>query len=69
MKIIQKTFDKSHLVYAVLITLLFTSCSPEKTSLFNGKDLEGWKNYGTEKWYVKMVKSFVKVTQTRNMDT
>ena len=53
MKIIQKTFDKSHLIYAVLITLLFTSCSPEKTSLFNGKDLEGWKNYGTEKWYVE----------------
>ena len=22
-------------------------------SLFNGKDLEGWKIYGTEKWYVE----------------
>lgn len=22
-------------------------------SLFNGKDLKGWTNYGTEKWYVK----------------
>jgi hypothetical protein len=53
MKIFQKTLDKRHLVYAVLITLLFTSCSPQKTSLFNGKDLEGWKNYGTEKWYVE----------------
>src|SRR5688500_18594726 len=23
------------------------------TSLFNGKDLSGWKTHGTEKWYVK----------------
>lgn len=25
----------------------------EPESLFNGKDLKGWTNYGTEKWYVK----------------
>ena len=25
----------------------------EWTSLFNGKDLEGWTIYGTEKWYVE----------------
>lgn len=24
-----------------------------QTSLFNGKDLAGWKTYGTEKWYVQ----------------
>jgi len=24
----------------------------KKTKLFNGKDLTGWKIYGTEKWYV-----------------
>ena len=24
-----------------------------QTSLFNGKDLDGWKAYGTEKWYVE----------------
>ena len=24
----------------------------QKESLFNGKDLSGWKIYGTEKWYV-----------------
>ena len=53
MKIFQKTLVKSHIIYTVFITLLFTSCSPQKTSLFNGKDLEGWKNYGTEKWYVE----------------
>ena len=53
MKIFQKTLVKNHIIYTVFITLLFTSCSPQKTSLFNGKDLEGWKNYGTEKWYVE----------------
>ena len=53
MKIFQKTLVKSHIIYVVFITLLFTSCSQKKTSLFNGKDLEGWKNYGTEKWYVE----------------
>ena len=25
---------------------------PKKITLFNGKDLTGWKIYGTEKWYV-----------------
>ncbi|PWV48193.1 DUF1080 domain-containing protein [Chitinophaga sp. S165] len=25
----------------------------QKQSLFNGKNLEGWKVYGTEKWYVE----------------
>jgi len=35
----------------VLTTLAFTA--PTKTiKLFNGKDLSGWKIYGTEKWYV-----------------
>jgi len=42
----------------VLLTLLvFLICSftlPEKKkSIFNGKDLAGWKTYGTEKWYVE----------------
>ncbi len=25
----------------------------QKTSLFNGKNLDGWQIYGTEKWYVE----------------
>ena len=25
----------------------------QSTSLFNGKNLDGWKIYGTEKWYVR----------------
>lgn len=28
------------------------SATAQKTSLFNGSDLEGWNIHGTEKWYV-----------------
>ncbi|MEL6986352.1 MAG: DUF1080 domain-containing protein [Bacteroidota bacterium] len=41
-----------NLFYA-LIFLLLASCSTSKTVLFNGKNLDGWTNYGTEKWYVE----------------
>jgi hypothetical protein len=39
------------------ITLIFSSlilsnCS-NTTSIFNGENLDGWKIYGTEKWYVE----------------
>ena len=30
-----------------------TCTAQESTSLFNGKDLDGWEVYGTEKWYVE----------------
>ena len=36
--------------------MLFIGLGPvmmAQTSLFNGKDLSGWKAYGTEKWYVE----------------
>ncbi len=34
--------------------LLIAQKSTEKShSLFNGKNLDGWVNHGTEKWYVK----------------
>jgi hypothetical protein len=35
--------------------LLFSGLNAQqkKVSLFNGKDLSGWKIYGTEKWYVQ----------------
>jgi hypothetical protein len=40
-----------------IATLLFlsvlTSCTSLKTSIFNGKDLNGWKNYGQEQWYTE----------------
>jgi hypothetical protein len=40
-----------NLMFAVLV--LASSILTAQKSLFNGKDLEGWKIYGTEKWYVE----------------
>src|SRR5688572_24034880 len=42
---------KSILTATLLITLV-GSCFAQ-TKLFNGKNLEGWKIHGTEKWYVE----------------
>lgn len=42
--------------YLILfLTSLFFSCNipTETVSLFNGKNLDGWIIYGTEKWYVE----------------
>jgi hypothetical protein len=40
-------------LYYLLIISLFAFVAPaRKVRLFNGKDLAGWKIYGTEKWYV-----------------
>lgn len=40
------------LIIAILVAA--AACANEqKTKLFNGKDLSGWKVYGTEKWYVE----------------
>ncbi|WP_089811972.1 DUF1080 domain-containing protein [Chitinophaga sp. YR627] len=38
------------LMAALLVGSNFTFA--QKQSLFNGKNLDGWKVYGTEKWYV-----------------
>jgi len=35
------------------LTLIIVSCASGQTSIFNGKNLDGWTNYGTEKWYVE----------------
>ena len=42
-------------ILVFLFSLLFVSAltGQEKISLFNGKDLEGWEEYGQEKWYVE----------------
>ena len=53
MKNPQKILAKQFAMLFLAIILLSTGCSAQKTSLFNGKDLEGWKIYGTEKWYVE----------------
>jgi hypothetical protein len=48
-----RIFNLNEKVIICIIALIFTGCSQEKVSLFNGENLEGWKNYGTEKWYVE----------------
>jgi hypothetical protein len=40
-------------IYLVIVVLIFWSCTPQKISLFNGSNLDGWHIYGTEKWYVE----------------
>jgi hypothetical protein len=37
----------------VLILLAGFTAPSKKQALFNGKDLTGWKIYGTEKWFVE----------------
>lgn len=45
---------KKDLLLIPVLLLLASFCSTQKKeSLFNGKDLTGWKIYGTEKWYVE----------------
>ena len=38
---------------AILIILSGFVAPTKKQALFNGKDLSGWKIYGTEKWFVQ----------------
>jgi hypothetical protein len=39
-------------IFVLILISGFTATSKKQT-LFNGKDLTGWKIYGTEKWYVE----------------
>lgn len=48
-----KNFNLNQKVFSCVIALIFIGCSNEEVSLFNGENLDGWKNYGTEKWYVE----------------
>jgi hypothetical protein len=43
---------KNLILIAALILPVSFHAPQKKESLFNGKDLTGWKIYGTEKWYV-----------------
>jgi Domain of Unknown Function (DUF1080) len=36
----------------LIVFFTFSSFAQKSETLFNGKDLSGWKIYGTEKWYV-----------------
>lgn len=44
---------KSSLSLFILLSLSVATFAQKKQTLFNGKDLTGWKIYGTEKWYVE----------------
>ncbi len=45
---------KSLFLITATLFLCLSSCQPSKTiSLFNGENLDGWVNYGEEKWYVE----------------
>jgi len=41
------------LFFLLLTTALTTVIYAQSKSIFNGKDLTGWKAHGTEKWYVE----------------
>jgi len=41
------------LLTAFLPVLLLTGCVSSRVSLFNGENLDGWINHGSEKWYVE----------------
>ena len=41
------------LLFGLLLGLFCMAAPAKKVVLFNGKDLSGWKIYGTEKWYVE----------------
>jgi hypothetical protein len=51
--IILRFIAKISVLYIVMIMTIFSSYSQENIILFNGTDLDGWKAYGTEKWYVE----------------
>ncbi len=52
MKILRCKLPVNQGFYGLILSVLVSSCTVNK-SLFNGKDLDGWKVYGTEKWYVE----------------
>ena len=44
---------KAILIVLLASVLAIPSACTQKESLFNGKNLDGWTIYGTEKWYVE----------------
>jgi len=43
---------KQKLLFLLVLGMVGFIAPTKKVRLFNGKDLSGWKVYGTEKWYV-----------------
>lgn len=44
---------KQIVVAFVLFMAVSTTLNAQEKALFNGDNLDGWTNYGTEKWYVE----------------
>jgi len=44
--------NKPIFILLLSLAVTYTSCA-QKKSIFNGKNLDGWEIYGTEKWYVE----------------
>ncbi len=44
---------KSRIIIVLLSSVILFAWQSKETSLFNGKNLDGWEIYGTEKWYVE----------------
>jgi len=44
---------KKVIMIICLFVLSIGTIQAQKKKLFNGKNLDGWVNYGTEKWYVE----------------
>jgi hypothetical protein len=42
-----------HKILTAVLLFITLTASIAQTKLFNGKNLKGWKVYGTEKWYVE----------------
>tara|TARA_Y100000815_G_C13338158_1_gene498721 strand:- start:117 stop:710 length:594 start_codon:yes stop_codon:yes gene_type:complete len=40
-------------LFAFIALMALQNLSAQKTNLFNGKNLDGWTIYGTEKWFVQ----------------
>ena len=48
------TINMKKILMTLIIGFLISGASyAQKISLFNGENLDGWKIYGTEKWYVE----------------
>lgn len=53
MVVVTRWLEPSKLTEFLNLVKAATQKSSEPVSLFNGKNLDGWKIHGTEKWYVK----------------
>ena len=48
----KRSLLKSTIIFSAIM-MFAASIHAQKSSLFNGKNLDGWEIYGTEEWYVE----------------